>query len=65
MKKNDVFELVIEDMSEDGLCIVYNSYDELIDILHSNDSIDESKRNLFFQKNTWNNMVKLINQRIK
>ena len=52
-------------MSEDGLCIVYNSYDELIDILHSNDSIDESKRNLFFQKNTWNNMVKLINQRIK
>lgn len=54
-----------KDMSEDGLCIVYNSYDELIDILHSNDSIDESKRNLFFQKNTWNNMVKLINQRMK
>lgn len=53
-----------KDMSEDGLCFVYNSYEELLNILHSDYSIDESKRKVFLQTNTWNNMAKFVSQRI-
>ena len=54
-----------KDMSEDGLCLVYNSYEVLVKILHSNLFINEYKRKVSFQTNTWNNMVKYICQRIK
>lgn len=54
-----------KDMSEAGLCFIYNSYEELVDMLHSGYSIDESKRKVFLQTNTWNNMAKFVCQRIK
>ena len=43
----------------------YNSYEELVNMLHSGYSIDESKRKVFLQTNTWNNMAKFVCQRIK
>ena len=43
-----------EDLSKEGVCITYQNYDELIDILHSNTlKISDIKRNVFIKNNSW------------
>lgn len=45
------------DLSEEGCCFIYNSYDELMDLLKGNYLIDRDKLNDFIQRHSWDNFV--------
>lgn len=48
------------DMNSEGLCLVYNDYDELFRILNSEMRLDEFRRVSFIKKNTWEEFAKQI-----
>ncbi|MCD8298086.1 MAG: hypothetical protein LUC88_10990 [Prevotella sp.] len=42
-----------KDLSEEGVCLVYDNYDSLLDILSSDNRIDAQTRNDFIAENSW------------
>lgn len=42
-----------EDLSKEGVCLVYNSTKELINIIKENNSVSEVKRKAFISDNSW------------
>ena len=49
-----------KDLSEEGCCLVYNNYTDLMRILHSNHQIDQSTITTFMHNHSWNNFVESI-----
>lgn len=48
------------DLNSEGLCLVYNDYDELFRILNSEIKLDEFRRVSFINNNTWEDFAKQI-----
>ena len=42
-----------KDLSEEGVCFVYDNYDEMYDLLTSTKSVNDNIRLAFIQKNSW------------
>ena len=43
-----------KDLSEEGVCFVYDNYDEMYEILISDVYISDEKKTDFIKKNSWN-----------
>lgn len=54
-----------KDINQEEVCIVYNDYDELFEILKGKSTIDSSKRELFISQNTWNEFGAKINKLVQ
>jgi hypothetical protein len=51
------------DLAEEGLCYVFRSYEEILNIVSTNNSIDNDKMQYFVQGNSWDKfIVKLISE---
>lgn len=49
-----------KDLKEDGLCVVYNNYDELFGSLEKEIDISEDYINSFVKANSWDNFAKFV-----
>lgn len=54
-----------KDLSHEGISLVYNSYDELYQILTSNKKIDNRKRNDFITENSWERFSDFLTEKIQ
>jgi glycosyltransferase involved in cell wall biosynthesis len=56
-----------KDLKEEGLCITYNSEDELFDILNSGTTqrIDQDKVKTFIENNSWESFIEKIHDNLK
>lgn len=54
-----------KDLAEQKLCLTYNSYEELINLINSQYSINNKTKETFISTNSWDNLVKTIFQIIK
>ena len=54
-----------KDLSEEGLCFVYNDYTELKNVLNETRKIDESKRMEFLNKHSWENFAYFLSTLLK
>lgn len=54
-----------KDLNDEGVCIIYNSYEELISILGEEQSIDENKRQLFIDKYSYNGFAEFVNEKLQ
>ncbi|MBR4920430.1 MAG: hypothetical protein IKZ62_03815 [Prevotella sp.] len=52
------------DLSEQGLCITYDSFNQLLELLKSNRSINPQKVSVFIHENSWDSFVKKIHEKI-
>lgn len=53
-----------KDLKEEGLCLTYNSYDDLFESLKANTSIDSRIRYSFIEENSWREFVSFLKDRI-
>lgn len=53
-----------KDLSESQLCITYNNYDELTNIIANQYSINNSMKSKFISENSWSNLIKTIKNNI-
>ena len=49
-----------KDLKEEGLCVVYNNYDELFGSLEKEIDISEDYINSFVKANSWDNFAKFV-----
>lgn len=49
-----------KDLSEEGCCLVYNNYTDLMKILHSNHQIGQTALTTFMHNHSWDNFVESI-----
>lgn len=54
-----------KDLSHDGVSFVYNSYEELLQILSSDKKIENSKKNNFIVQNSWENFSNFLREKIQ
>ncbi len=53
-----------KDLAEEGVCLVYDDYAGLLDILSGNRTIDDLKRKDFIAQNTWDSFAMKLNKHI-
>lgn len=49
-----------KDLSDEGVCLTYNDYDDLFRLLTSQRSIDPSAREAFIEANTWTHLAEVV-----
>ncbi len=53
-----------KDLAEEGACLTYERYEDIIDIIHRGERVDQTKIKEFVERNTWESFAKDLKVRL-
>jgi len=49
-----------KDLTHEGICLTYNTYEDIINLVRSNQQVDEKRRNDFIRRNSWSHFAGIL-----